>query len=66
MTFSGCTGRVVRPHHEAYFDVLMEIATAIVVGEYAYIVGGEMRSLTDGQYVNAECESENNEFNVSR
>lgn len=56
MTSSGCTGTVVRPPYlEACFDVLIEIATAIVVGEYAYVVGGELASLASGQTTYGRC-----------
>ena len=45
--------------------MLIEIATAIVVGEYVYIVGGEISSLAGGQYLKAKGESSSTEFNAS-
>lgn len=43
--------------------ILIEVPAAIVVGDYAYIVGGEIWSLTGPQYV--KTHSESNESDVS-
>lgn len=46
--------------------MLMEVSAAIVVDDYAYIVGGEIWSLSGLQYVKTHRESNDIESNVSR